>query len=105
MNMGFGEVIGYYVAPNMLGPFCPHCYEELGYADQDTGEERDVPIFACGHEADTPSHCAQCEALIPHDLTPDGLEYVREAVEGLTVGQGSADIVRQWQEFYLGGRE
>ena len=106
MSLGYGEVIGYYVSPDMLGPFCPDCYARV--INPDGGErELDVPIFAIGHEADTPSHCELCEALIPHDLTPDGIEYVREAVQACiddAPGAGRRGIVEQWRRQYLPGR-
>jgi hypothetical protein len=102
MSMGYGEVIGWYAGEDMHGPYCPDCYAEMGLAGGDT----DTPIFAYGHEADAPSHCAVCEALIPHDLTPDGIEYVREAVREAAENPGDtwrAMITGQWRDRYLEG--
>lgn len=101
---GYGEVIGYYVGEDMFGPYCPNCYAATMTPDGEP-RESDTPIFACGHEADTPSHCGLCEALIPHDLTPDGVEYVRDAVRRLQAGEGREEIVRQWQDYYLRGED
>jgi hypothetical protein len=53
-------------------------------------------------EADTPTHCSRCEALIPHRLTMDGLEYVREAYREAAAGRGGRRcIVRAWVLKYL----
>jgi hypothetical protein len=58
-------------------------------------------------EADTPTHCERCEALIPHRLTSEGLEYVREAYRNEAAalmgnrGGGRPCIVRAWVLEYL----
>lgn len=105
MSLGYGGVIGYYVGPDMFGPFCPDCYVKV--INPDGGErELDTPIFAIGHEADTPSHCSVCDALIPHELTPDGIEYVREAVRDAAENPDDtwrAGIAGQWRDYYLHG--
>ena len=54
------------------------------------------PIFH-DMEADTPTHCSMCEALIPHTLTTDGMEYVREAI----LSGGRPEILAQWIMEYI----
>lgn len=56
-----------------------------------------LPIF-WSDEADTPTHCVECEALIPHRLTDYGMEYVREALE---MPGGRRCIERAWVLEYL----
>ena len=52
-------------------------------------------------ESDSPTHCVQCGALIPHALTPDGVGYVSDAIaEWRDWGVGNADVLRQWVEAY-----
>lgn len=56
------------------------------------------PIFA-ESETDCPSHCAECEALIPENLTSDGVRYVREHLRRFlrTHGrEGRAEILSEW---------
>ncbi len=100
------RILGWYVGEDMYGPYCPACYEGMGLAGGDGRSDADCPIFSIGHEADAPSHCAECDALIPHDLTPDGVEYVREAVREAAQNPGDgwrAKITEQWREEYLRG--
>jgi hypothetical protein len=54
------------------------------------------PIFS-DSEADSPTHCTQCEALIPHALTNEGHRYVREA---LAENTGRPEILAMWKEAY-----
>lgn len=59
--------------------------------------------------ADSPTHCTVCEVLIPHLLTSEGLEYVRDAYCSAAarmlrrdpVSGGRAPIVRAWVLQYL----
>jgi hypothetical protein len=56
-------------------------------------------------EADSPTHCAECEELIPHALTSHGYDYVREhIIEELKPGEvrhpDSLKVVREWWEQY-----
>ena len=48
-------------------------------------------------EVDTPTHCAICERLIPHQLTEDGMTYVREHCEN---GTGRPEILAAWRDAY-----
>lgn len=69
-------------------------------------EDWDEPlaIFA-SDESDTPTHCAVCEDLIPHALTPEGYAYVEEYLEHASTHDGRRAIVRQWVEEYLEDEE
>lgn len=101
------DVLGYYYGGEMLEAACPECFHEqvrVPRMEADTAPDRegDTPIFR-DSEADTPTHCALCAALIPHALTPDGIEYVREAVAALEAGDGRREIVGQWRDRYLEG--
>ena len=80
------EPIGYYTPDG--DAICADCYGGHGEA---------TPVFP-DSETDSPSHCVQCEALIPEALTAEGIRYVREAVEARTTGRGC--ILRQWWEAY-----
>lgn len=98
-----GAVMAY--AYDGEGPWCPDCYAELveqGRKPPTDDAETITVLF--GAESDTPEHCLACEALLPFDLTPDGIDYVREAVEGLEQGQGRREIIEQWQGEYLPGK-
>lgn len=45
------------------------------------------------HETDTPVHCDSCDALIFTALTPDGKEYVRDAIAS---GDGTEAVLQAW---------
>jgi hypothetical protein len=54
-------------------------------------------------EQDTPTHCCECEALLPHRLTSHGHAYVEEALERnlRDPGDGRRCIVNAWATEYL----
>jgi len=93
------EPIGFYA--NCDDAYCPSCFEEAfgvngerwpGFESWD----EPLPIFS-DTEADTPTHCAACEELIPHALTTDGYAYVDEAYREVADGVGGRRcIVRAW---------
>ncbi len=84
------DLVGCY--PDCDDAFCPeHC------PDTDACEDEHAAIFA-GTEYDTPTHCATCEELLPHELTPDGYQYVRDAIES---GDGRPEILEVWKAEYL----
>lgn len=77
---------------------CPECFEGEGWPREDASA-----IFR-SDEADTPTHCERCDGLIRHGLTPDGIEYVREAVEDhADTGKGchGPSVIDLWREEYL----
>ena len=94
--MMFGP-IGYYLDCDTA--VCDECFDP----DQWQGFEdcsEPLPISE-DDEADTPTHCARCEELIAHALTPDGIAYVEEAYARASVGDGRKCIVKQWVLEYL----
>lgn len=88
------DVTGFYYGEAMAGPLCPGCHAAKGYAADDPDA---VPIFR-DSEGDHPTHCEGCGGLIPHELTPDGIEYVRDAVES---GDGDPATLAAWREAFL----
>lgn len=48
-------------------------------------------------ESDTPDHCAGCGCFLENPLTPDGVAYVREALERAT---GNRQVLETWRAFY-----
>jgi hypothetical protein len=55
-------------------------------------------------EADSPTHCHVCEALIPHRLTREGCADVAERLrEHLDGNGGRAEIQRAWFDAYGDG--
>lgn len=64
---------------------------------EDSGEYPQGPYSNGAGEADTPQHCDACKVFLENPLTPDGEEYVREA---LTEATGDAEVLRTWAEFY-----
>jgi hypothetical protein len=92
------EPIGFYVDCDAAE--CAYCHEPESWKGFESWTEP-LAIFA-DSEADTPTHCAVCEELIPHALTPDGYAYVRESlIEAQRDSRGRQCIVRQWVEEYL----
>ena len=55
------------------------------------------PYSGGGGESDTPQHCDQCVVFLENSLTPDGVEYVTQAVNS---ADGDADVLTVWSEFY-----
>lgn len=76
------EVVGYVFEAAI---YCPEC-----------APEKTRPVFA-DSETDSPSHCPHCGALIREALTPDGVEYVRNALREFAVGNGGdKDVLVEW---------
>lgn len=87
-------ILGYYESDGMtLGDaYCCSCTTIL---DIRNGYEQPIDD---GDESDTPTHCARCEELIPHGLTPDGVLYVLNALFDIFFdeGKGRKCIVKKW---------
>lgn len=84
------DVIGYVVDCEI---YCPEC-APVASRDGDIPD----PIFA-ESETDCPNHCAECEELIPQNLTDHGVEYVQAAVlKYLTTNgkRGRGEILLRW---------
>ena len=55
------------------------------------------PFDNGGGEADYACHCDACGVHLENQLTPDGEDHVRDAVES---GEGAADVLATWRDFY-----
>ena len=83
---------------------CADCAEEiLGHLrasavrdEGDSGTFPQGPYPDGGGEADYPQHCGRCGVFLENPLTPDGIEYVREALSK----PGNPDVLQEWAEFY-----
>lgn len=92
------EPVGYYLDCDTA--VCEDCFDPVAWEGFEDWDEP-LTIFD-SDEADTPTHCAECESLIEHALTSDGYAYVREAyLRALLVEDGRKCIVRAWVEAYL----
>lgn len=63
----------------------------------ETDDSDDFPQEETLSESDTPDHCAGCGCFLENPLTPDGVAYVREALERAT---GNPIVLETWREFY-----
>jgi hypothetical protein len=87
--MNATDVIGWIVDGTY---YCPSCSPT-----NDTNEHA-TPIFG-DSETDSFSHCADCEELIPENLTDHGWkDLVEAAVDYLVKRRGRAEIQWQWFE-------
>lgn len=98
------EALGFYpLHGDAYGdPFCADCAPK--HADGACTPECCTPwtldeaeAITSDMEADAPTHCTACEALIHHSLTPDGAAYVWEALE---IGTGRPEILAVWRDAY-----
>ena len=64
----------------------------------------DGPYGAGGGEADFPQHCDQCGAFLENPLTPDGILYVRDAIDDDLFRINKSPTIQLWKEFYGLGR-
>jgi len=92
--------------------YCKPCGESItATLPEPTEFEREYPdseshpiaVDSSEGASDSPDHCGnhECELFLERNLTEDGIEYVKEAVEELKFGHGRSDIVQQWSEFYI----
>lgn len=63
----------------------------------DKGDSEYFPQGAAIGESDTPDHCDTCGVFLENPLTPDGVAYVRQALED---GTGNRSVLDTWREFY-----
>lgn len=75
---------------------CDGCAKERLSLEQLQGPNVS-PLGNLSGDTDSPSHCDFCEALIYEPLTPDGVEYVRDAVEN---NEGRPEVLAAWREAY-----
>lgn len=102
----YGIAIGYYTDCDTA--LCRNCIpdaaawarcEYVGWPGFESWEEP-APIFN-DTEADTPTHCAECGAVIRHNLTADGARYVMDAIAEFITGDGhTPDVMAQWWDAY-----
>ncbi len=93
--MNSADVIGY-VKDGMI--LCAECGERGGW---DRDEEAGA-VFA-DSETDSPSHCDDCEALIPECLTSDGVKYVHESFRRFLRSHGKdgrLEVLTEWAREY-----
>ena len=100
----YGIALGYYVDCDTA--HCRDCVPDTWARGDYTGwpgfEGWEDPIAIFNDTAsDTPTHCAICSAVIRHDLTPDGVLYVRDAIAEFIAGEGhTPDVMAQWWDAY-----
>lgn len=87
------EPIGFYVTCDDAECFA--CHDPDAWPGFE-GWDEPIAIFA-HREADAPTHCRLCEAVIPHALTDEGLTYVAETIAS---GEGRPEILAMWVEAY-----
>jgi|APCry1669189883_1035261.scaffolds.fasta_scaffold02551_3 hypothetical protein len=76
---------------------CAECAENGDLAGAALAGDFWEPI-SYHHETDTPVHCDSCEALIVTGLTPEGRDYVSEAVLSR---QGRPEVLDAWAIAFL----
>ena len=95
--MNSADVIGY-VKDGMIS--CAECGERDGW-DKDSGN--DVGAIFADSETDSPTHCDDCETLIPECLTSDGVRYVHESFRRFLRSHGKdgrLEVLIEWAHQY-----
>lgn len=93
------NVLGYYPVINDQISDDAICADCQRFVVQHTGQPTPPewePIFY-NMEADTPTHCVGCRALIPHELTSEGYAYVWSALQE---GTGDREVLDAWKDLY-----
>lgn len=88
---------------------CGRCAEDVMYTlkadgEPDMGDSDTYPQGSFpdgGGESDSPQHCGYCGEFLENPLTPEGIEYVREAIINDSM-QGRVKTIAQtvWASFY-----
>ena len=68
-----------------------------GYFAAYDSEGSEVHAIFRSDEWDSPVHCAHCHTLLHVDLTSDGVEYVKDALDA---GDGDPEVLAEWAEEY-----
>ena len=70
--------------------------------DESTYDSDDYPKGPTEEgESDTPSHCDHCHVFLESDLTSEGVEYVRDAVQrARAAGRVESVALTEWAPFY-----
>lgn len=87
------QPIGFYVTCDDAE--CVDCHDPDAWPGFE-GWDEPIAIFSLT-EADAPTHCSKCEAVIPHALTSDGVAYVQDLLDA---GDGRPEIHAVWVEVY-----
>jgi hypothetical protein len=70
---------------------------KVGFSQDDSDCYPNGPYGDGGGESDSPQHCDMCGTFLDNPLTPDGLEYVKEALQR---GTGAPDVLATWRDAY-----
>ena len=85
----------------MLCEPCARAVMATRQPNEDSDHYPQGPYADGGGEADTPQHCDHCNAFLENPLTPDGAEYVVEAIAAQVLnGEGNRAVVKQWADHY-----
>ncbi len=70
-------------------------------AEEDSDRYPQGPYSNGGGEADRPQHCDSCHVFLENELTGDGYDYVREALEdNRDSARGNPEVLKEWSDFY-----
>jgi hypothetical protein len=100
----YGVAIGYYVDCDTA--VCRDCapagFSRSDYSEWPGFEGWPEPlVIFIDSESDSPTHCHKCGAVIAHDLTADGTQYVLDAIAEFIGGDGhTPDVMAQWWDAY-----
>ena len=76
--------------------------EFLGYDNESYYDSDEYPKGpSCSDESDCPEHCDGCHVFLENDLTSEGVEYVRCAVnDDRAAGRFDSVACTEWAEYY-----
>lgn len=79
--------------------YCDGCTPAKGCSDDRCLDSEccPQPVFSTSDEADTPQHCAACNAFLQNALTGDGFKRLRE---DLSLPLGNEEVRAEWRSFY-----
>ena len=79
--------------------YCDDCKPDNGCSDDRCLDSEccPQPVFSTSDEADTPQHCAACNAFLQNALTGDGFKRLRE---DLSLPLGNEEVRAEWRSFY-----
>lgn len=79
--------------------YCDDCKPDSRCSDDRCGDSEccPQPVFSTSDEADTPQHCAACNAFLQNALTNDGSKWLRE---NLSSPLGDEEVRAEWRSFY-----
>lgn len=86
--------------------WCDDCAEAIqedldNAGHEDTGDTNEYPQYCSSDESDCPEHCDGCGEFLENDLTSDGVDYVKDAVDDdEEAGIIDSVAVTVWKPFY-----